>query len=93
MYYGLVSLQYNSRIHTYYAYIYMNAAKRLALSGHEKAKAANASNPSPYGPDAEEFSYRDWYYKSQASRFLYYTYLYPRSSFTARAISNGYWLS
>ena len=90
MYYGLLSLLYDSNFLTYYSYIYMDSAKRLALNGYQKASAANTASSTPNGSSAAYFSYYDWYYKSQASLYLYYTYLYPNFSSSAQSISNGY---
>ncbi len=90
MYYGLLSLLYDSNFLTYYSYIYMDAAKGLALTGYQKASAANTASPSSNGSSAALYSYYDWYYKSQASLYLYYTYLYPSFTYSSQSITNGY---
>lgn len=90
MYYGLLSLLYDSNYLTYYSYVYMNSAKGLALSGYQKASAANAASSSSNGSSAVFYSYYDWYYKSQASLYLYYTYLYPSFAYSSQSITNGY---
>lgn len=90
MYYGLLSLLYDSNFLTYYSYIYMDSAQSSALSAYQKSSAADAVSSSLNGSSAAFFSYYDWYYKSQASLYLYYTYLYPSFSFSAQSISNGY---
>jgi hypothetical protein len=90
MYYGLLSLLYDSNFLTYYSYIYMDAAKGLALAGYQKASAANTASPSSNGSSAALYSYYDWYYKSEASLWLYYGYLYPNFYYSSQAITNGY---
>lgn len=90
MYYGLLSLLYDSNFLTYYSYIYMDSAKRFALSGYQKASAANTASSSSNGSSAVYYSYYDWYYKSQASLYLYYTYLYPSFAYSSQSITSGY---
>lgn len=90
MYYGLLSLLYDSNFLTYYSYVYMDAAKRFALNGYQKTSAANTASPSSNGSWAASYSYYDWYYKSQASLYLYYTYIYPSVNYSSQSITNGY---
>ena len=90
MYYGLLSLLYDSNSLTYYSYVYMDAAKRFALNGYQKALAANTASSPSNGSLAVTYSYYDWYYKSQASLWLYYAYIYPSSYYSSQSITNGY---
>jgi hypothetical protein len=90
MYYGLLSLLYDSNFLTYYSYIYMDAAKSLALRGYQKSSSANAASSSLHGSLTITYSYYDWYYKSQASLWLYYAYIYPSFYYSSQSITNGY---
>lgn len=91
MYYGLLSLQGKSRVHTYYAYTYMKAAKDYSWTAYGKALAAySIYGYSIYGYYAQSYSYYDWYYKSQSSNNLYQAYIRPSASATSRAVTNGY---
>jgi hypothetical protein len=90
MYYGLLSLLYDSNSLTYYSYIYMDSAKRFARNGYQKASAANTASSTSNGSSAVFYSYYDWYYKSQASLWLYYTYIYPSFYYSSQSITNGY---
>jgi hypothetical protein len=90
MYYGLLSLRGKSRVHTYYAYTYMKAAKDYSWTAYGKALAAYTAEYSVDGFNAQFYTYYDWYYKSEASNNLFQVYIRPRAAATSRAISNGY---
>lgn len=90
MFYGLLSLLYDSSYLTYYSHIYMDSAQSHALDGYLTANRAYSQNPSHDGYLAQLYAYYDWYYKSQASLSLYYTYLYPSFTYSSQSISDGY---
>ena len=90
MYYGLLSLRGKSRVHTYYAYTYMKAAKDYSWTAYGKALAAYSAEYSTDGYYAQSYSYYDWYYKSQSSNNLYQAYIRPSAYATSQAVTNGY---
>lgn len=90
MFYGLLSLLYDSSYLTYYSHIYMDSAQSHALDGYLTANRAYLQNPSTNGYLAQLYAYYDWYYKSQASLYLYYTYLFPSFEYSSQSISDGY---
>lgn len=90
MYYGLLSLQNDSRIQVYYAWINMVAARNSALRAYRSAVAGYAAEATSNGLQARNNTYNDWLYKNRAAAFLYRTYLYGRRADSLQSISNGY---
>ena len=90
MYYGLLSLQNDSRIQVYYAWINMVSARNAALTAYQKASAGYTAEETPNGLQAQNNTYNDWFYKNRAATSLYRTYLYGRRADSLQSISNGY---
>lgn len=90
MYYGLLSLQNDSRIQVYYAWINMVSARNAALTAYQKASAGYTAEETPNGLQAQNNTYNDWLYKNRAAASLYRTYLYGRRADSLQSISNGY---
>jgi hypothetical protein len=90
MYYGLLSLQNDSRIQVYYAWINMVGARNTALTAYQKASAGNAAEATANGLQAKNNTYSDWLYKNRAAASLYRTYLYGQRADSLQSISNGY---
>jgi hypothetical protein len=90
MYYGLLSLQNDSRIQVYYAWINMVAARNTALTAYQRASTGYAAEATANGLQAKNNTYNDWLYKNRAAASLYRTYLYGRRADSLQSISNGY---
>jgi hypothetical protein len=90
MYYGLLSLQNDSRRQVYYAYVYMNEAARLSLTAYQNAYAGSLAEYTVSGSSAVSYGYLDWYYKSSAANSLLSSFRRGRRSDSTQAISNGY---
>ena len=90
MYYGLLSLQNDSRIQVYYAWINMVSARNAALTAYQKASAGYTAEETPNGLQAQNNTYNDWFYKNRAATSLHRTYLYGRRRDSSQSISNGY---
>ena len=90
MYYGLLSLQNDSRTQVYYAWINMVSARNAALTAYQRASAGYTAEATPNGLQAKDNTYYDWTYKSRAATSLYRTYLYGRRYDSSQSIRNGY---
>ena len=90
MYYGLLSLQNDSRIQVYYTWLYMCSARNAALAAYLRASAGYTSEATYNGLLAKNDTYQDWLYKSRAASALYLTYLYGRPADSLQSISYGY---
>lgn len=90
MYYGLLSLQNDSRIQVYYAWLNMVSARNAALAAYQSASAGYTLEATGNGLLAKNNTYQDWLYKSRAASALYRTYLYGRPTDSLQSISNGY---
>lgn len=90
VYFGLLSLQNDSRVQVYYAWINMVSARNAALTAYQKSSAGSAAEVTTNGLQARNNTYKDWLYKHRAAASLYRTYLYGRRADSLAAISNGY---
>jgi hypothetical protein len=91
MYYGLLSLQADSAILAYYAYIYMDASQEKSLEAYQNAAAAYSAAQTTNGYYAQLYSYYDWYYKWLTATNLFYTYVYGDPTYSSNAITYGYY--
>jgi hypothetical protein len=90
MYFGLLSLENDSRVQVYYAWINMVAARNAALTAYQRASAGYTAEATANGLQARNNTYNDWLYKNRAAAALYRTYLRGRRADTLQSISNGY---